>query len=253
MGLFQRDHPPRPTWGDAGHVRIALLAFVQTDHRAMAPPPPNPEARHGRAVATALRRAAGGPALAADEVQRRAERDRNLARWLAGAAAGRASDFEAFYDATVGHARALARRIVQGADLEDALADAYLDAWKRTAQFDPARGSPVSWLLTIVHSRAHDLLRRRGRLDPLPEGADDDIADEAPDPSERLWQRQSQGRLARALSELSAPERWVLGLAYFADMPHSAIASTTGMPLGTVKSLILRAQGKLRAQLSPTS
>lgn len=251
MGPPQLDHPPRPTWRDPGQVRIALLAFVQTAPSAMASPHPRPHVDHGSAGVAAPRRA-GSAAVLAEDLQRRAERDANLAQWLAGAAAGRASDFEAFYDATVGHARALARRIVHGPDLEDALADAYLDAWKRAAQFDPTRGSPVSWLLTIVHSRALDLLRRRGRLDPLPEGADD-IADEAPDPSERLWQRQSRGHLARALAELSAPERWVLGLAYFADMPYSAIAATTGMPLGTVKSLILRAQGKLRAQLSPTS
>lgn len=177
---------------------------------------------------------------------------------MARAAEGRADDFEAFYDLTIGHARALARRIVQGADLDDALADAYLDAWRRLPQYDPARGTPLAWLLNIVHSRALDLYRRRNpRLESL-DGRGDaaepiDPADDAPDPSDRLWQLQAGRRLAVALAGLSAQERWLLGLAYFRDASHAAIAETTGLPLGTVKSSILRAQAKLRQQLQPVT
>lgn len=178
----------------------------------------------------------------------RAARDVALARLLAAAAARDAQAFERFYDATVGHARALARRIVQGADLEDALADAYLDAWRLAPRFDPLRGSAVSWLLNIVHSRALDLLRRRP---PAADGRDpDDAPCTDPGPGDRLWQREAGQRLDLALATLSGRERWVLGLAYFRDLPHAAIAEVTGLPLGTVKSLILRAQGKLRQALA---
>jgi RNA polymerase sigma-70 factor, ECF subfamily len=178
-------------------------------------------------------------------VDRRA-RDQRLAGWLQAAAAGSGSDFEAFYDATKGYARALARRILQGADLEDALADAYLDAWRLAGRFDPARGSPVTWLLAIVHSRALDLWRRRGAAGPAAAEAEDADAD----PGDRLWQLEAGQRLAQALATLSAHERWVLALAYFRDLSHAQIALTTGLPLGTVKSLILRGQGKLRTLLS---
>lgn len=178
----------------------------------------------------------------------RAARDAALAGLLAAAAAHDAQAFERFYDATIGHARALARRIVQGADLEDALADTYLDAWRLAERFDPLRGSAVSWLLNIVHSRAFDILRHR------PPGADGRAPDEAPgadpEPGDRLWQREVRQRLDRALATLSGRERWVLGLAYFRDQTHAAIADATGLPLGTVKSLILRAQAKLRQALS---
>jgi RNA polymerase sigma-70 factor (ECF subfamily) len=179
----------------------------------------------------------------------RATRDVGLAALLADAAAGDARSFERYYDATIGYARALARRIVQGADLEDALADAYLDAWRLAARFDPARGSAVSWLLNIVHSRALDICRRRP---PTGDNTCDatDSAGTDPGPSDRLWQREAGHRLDRALAALSAKERWVLGLAYFRDQSHPAIAEATGLPLGSVKSLILRAQGKLRQALS---
>lgn len=176
----------------------------------------------------------------------RRERDQRLAGCLLAAAAGSGSDFEAFYDATIGYARALARRILQGADLEDALADAYLDAWRQAGRFDPDRGSPVTWLLGIVHSRALDLWRRRGAAP----AAVDEPEDGGADPGERLWQRESGQRLAQALGTLSAHERWVLALAYFRDLSHAQIALTTGLPLGTVKSLILRGQGKLRTLLA---
>jgi RNA polymerase sigma-70 factor (ECF subfamily) len=53
-----------------------------------------------------------------------------------------------------------------------------------------------------------------------------------------------------ALARLSPNERWVLGLAYYADLSHREICAQTALPLGTVKSLILRAQAKLREQLA---
>lgn len=178
----------------------------------------------------------------------RAARDTLLAARLTAAAAGDADAFAAFYDATVGHARALARRIVHGADVDDTLAEAYLDAWRHAAAFDPARGSAVSWLLGIVHHRALDIWRRQHPSGGLAAAAEP--AATADEPAERLWQCQSSQRLGRALAGLSASERWVLGLAYFRDLPHGAIARCTGLPLGTVKSLIHRAQGKLRLALA---
>lgn len=192
----------------------------------------------------------------------RARRDQRLAALLAAAAAGDARAFETFFDATSGYARALARRILSGADLEDALADAYFNAWRHAARFEPARGSAVTWLLTIVRSRALDLLRQRppstGQHSDGAGQIDDDTAD--PDqpgrqeggdgPAEQLWRSESQQQLHRALAALSASERWVLGLAYFRELPHGAIAAATGLPLGSVKSLILRAQHKLREQLA---
>jgi RNA polymerase sigma-70 factor (ECF subfamily) len=112
----------------------------------------------------------------------------------------------------------------------------------------------VTWLLTIVRSRAVDLLRRRATHPSTPLDDDDDeaadSADEFTDPADRLWRAQAGTRLDAALRELNAAERWVLGLAYFRELPHAAIAQTTGLPLGTVKSLILRSQAKLRSRLA---
>ena len=183
----------------------------------------------------------------------RVERDHALALALAEAARGDTRAFERFYDATFGYARALARRMLDASDTEDLLADVYFEAWRHAARFDATRGSAVTWLLTMVRSRALDLLRHQAVHPSV--GGSVDAAPEEPasadwDPAERLWQAQAGTRLHAALQALTAAERWVLGLAYFRELTHAEIAAGTGLPLGTVKSHLQRAQTKLRAVLA---
>lgn len=237
---------------------------------------------HARRSMPSLRRprAALDDGAEAPGAAARAERDARLAGHLQHAAAGSAAAFEAFYDATFGFARALARRLLRGAEVDDLLADAYFEAWRNVTRFDPARGSAVTWLLTLVRSRALDARRAAaarprsagatGELDPpaaadgadaadraarakgpdLPTGADPATGAEGADPADRLWRRQCGAELQQALLRLSAAERWVLGLAYLRELSHAEIARCTGMPLGTVKSHAQRAQTKLRAALA---
>jgi RNA polymerase sigma-70 factor (ECF subfamily) len=181
----------------------------------------------------------------------RGERDRALAALLQQAASGNASAFEAFYDQTLGYAQALARRMLRGsADVEDVLASAYFQVWRELERFDAARGGAVTWLLTIVRSRALDALRER-RSNPQREPGDEEaeVQSDAPGPDELLQSTEAGARLRTLVADLNAQERWVLGLAYFREMSHSEIATLTGLPLGTVKSLILRSQTKLREML----
>jgi RNA polymerase sigma-70 factor (ECF subfamily) len=193
--------------------------------------------------------AAGPPPDAADPA--RSERDRALAALLRQAAAGNASAFESFYDQTLCYAQALARRMLRGsADLEDVLASAYFQVWRELQRFDSQRGSAVTWLLTIVRSRALDTLReRRCGAHTGPAEEETELPSEAPGPDELLQSIESGARLRAVVAGLNAQERWVLGLAYFREMSHSEIANLTGLPLGTVKSLILRSQVKLRQAL----
>lgn len=186
--------------------------------------------------------------------ERHAERDRQLAAWLKAAAGGDARAFEQFYDSTVAYAQALLRRMLSDADAEDMLAEGYFQAWREAARFDPGRGSAVTWLLTLLRSRALDLLRRRRLEGPaLDDEAAAALPDEAAGPAALLLQAQQAGRLQAALAELDGRERWVLALAYYRELSHAQIAQATGWPLGTVKSMILRAQHKLRSALADIS
>jgi RNA polymerase sigma-70 factor (ECF subfamily) len=182
----------------------------------------------------------------------RAERNNALTALLGDAAAGNARAFAAFYDATLGYAHALARRMLRPADVQDVLADAYFQAWREVGRFDAARGAAVTWLLTLVRSRALDLLRRQ-RASPEVEALDDaaEPAGSLPGPEELLSGMQAGSQLHAALADLSPNERWVLGLAYYRELTHREICAETGLPLGTIKSLILRAQAKLRGRLAP--
>jgi len=146
------------------------------------------------------------------------------------------------------------RRIAGDVHAEDVLSDCYFQAWRNAKQFDAARGSALSWLLTMARSRALDRMRqetlRHGGLAGAPE-FDPDSSETGQDsgPEQLLESVEAGSRLHAALSHLSANERWVLGLAYFREHSHSEIAGITGLPLGTVKSLVTRAQHKLRETL----
>jgi RNA polymerase sigma-70 factor (ECF subfamily) len=188
------------------------------------------------------------PADAALDLQRR-ERDARLAQLIARSAGGDALAFEAFYDACVVHARTLARRILRDVDLDDVLSDAFFQAWREAARFDVARGSAMSWLLTIVRTRALDCLRQRLLRPGIGDDETPDAATDAPGPLDLVAQAQDGSRLRGALAELSGQERWLLSLAYYRDLTQAQIASATRLPLGTVKSCLLRAQHKLRAVL----
>src|SRR5688572_31646062 len=134
----------------SGHAALRPLVWSRPARAAPA---------RTRAMPEAANDAADTPEPAVDP-QRRA-RDERLALLLARAAAGDALAFEAFYDASVVHARTLARRILRDADLDDVLAEAFFQAWRDAARFDVVRGSAMAWLLTIVRTRALDLLRQR--------------------------------------------------------------------------------------------
>lgn len=191
-------------------------------------------------------------ALAAAEAM--AQRDRRLAGWLQRAATGDAQAFEEFYDATIACARGFARRFLRDAELDDVLAEGYFQAWREAARFDEARGSAMVWLLTRVRCRAIDALRRRALPGPSTghgvKGLDEQAPDPLPGPDELLALAEAGSRLHQALAGLSAAERWVLGLAYFRELSHAGIAKATGLPLGSVKSLLLRAQQQLRSLMA---
>lgn len=230
--------------GAAGVVSTASNEPLNPTPRHVEPASPS-RLQPTTAFAAARQAVLSDAALAA-----RAERNDALAALLHDAAAGNSRAFEAFYDATLAYAHALARRMLRPADVQDVLADAYFQAWREVARFDTKRGAAVTWLLTLVRSRALDLLRHQ-RASPEVEAAEPpEPATPSPGPEALLAGMQAGSQLRAALAELSSNERWVLGLAYYRDLSHREICAETGLPLGTVKSLILRAQTKLRERLA---
>jgi RNA polymerase sigma-70 factor, ECF subfamily len=182
-------------------------------------------------------------------------RDQQFAQLLSAASKGDAQAFERFYQCTVNYAHLIACRVAGNNHCDDVLSDAYFQAWRDASRFDATRGNALSWLLVIVRSRALDRLRaenhRHGGLDGAPDVDSATIEEmDVPGPETLLESVQTASQLHQAMLRLSASERWVLALAYFRDHTQSEISAMTGLPLGTVKSLLTRSQQKLREMLT---
>ena len=155
------------------------------------------------------------------------------------------------YDLLGRAAYALALRIVRDASqAEDVVQEAFMDLWRGAARFDPDRSRPASYLLTFVHRRSVDLVRRE-QARPQRGGDVEDIADRAgkDDVPAALITSEQGENVRRALTELPPPQRQVLELAYFKGLSQSEIAEHLGEPLGTVKSRTHVALSRLREVL----
>jgi RNA polymerase sigma factor (sigma-70 family) len=153
-------------------------------------------------------------------------------------ASGQLDALEELYDRYRTMAYSIALRITSDAALaEDVVQDAFLGAWRNAGRYVAGRGSVKTWLLSIVHHRAVDAIRRRRPTTALPEREDVPptaltLPDIWPEVAGRLDAEEVQG----ALSSLSDVQREALELAYFGGLTQQEIADRTGTPLGTVKS-----------------
>lgn len=169
-------------------------------------------------------------------------------------AAGDVAALRALYDEHAARAIAIAMRILRNVEeAEDVVQDTFLEVWRRSAQFDDARGTAVAWIVTIARSRAIDRLRATATVDRTMEGAatsPDLLAPvEFPSPTAEVERRRDQNRVADALSALPAEQRKTIELAYFEGLSQTEIATRTSSPLGTVKMRVKLALAKLSALL----
>ncbi|MDH3595399.1 MAG: sigma-70 family RNA polymerase sigma factor [Rhodospirillales bacterium] len=147
--------------------------------------------------------------------------------------------------------RVKAYLIRQGADrasAEDLAQDVMLAVWRRAAQFDRSKAAVSTWVFTIARNRRIDILRRARRPEIDPE--DPALVPEPEEPADRVVEAtQRRECLHAAVEELPEEQARLLRLAYFEDKSHSVIAEELALPLGTVKSRLRLAMGKLRTAL----
>jgi RNA polymerase sigma-70 factor (ECF subfamily) len=171
----------------------------------------------------------------------------------AGIVAGDAAALERLYDAYAGSVHALALRVTDDESLaQDAVQDAFLAFWRLPEAFDPTRGSIHTFLMTLVHRRAVDIIRREGRQrrQRIPEAVLLDLPDHDPGPAEMSELRARAGQVHRALGEIPEPQRRIVALAYFEGRSQREIAAITDTPLGTVKTRMVAGVRALRAILA---
>jgi len=198
---------------------------------------------------SAIRADAAAPATALPD-NHDPEHDRALMRRVR---EGDEDAFAALYDRYAAQVNGVALSILRRPSLsEEVTHDVFLRLWQQPASFDPARGNFAGWLLRVTRNRAIDVLRRR--REDAGNGPDADVAswmaDPGPGPEEEALDRMRRQAVQEALGTLSADHRQLLELAYFTGLSQSQIAEHLGRPLGTVKSQIRAAMGRLAEHLA---
>lgn len=167
---------------------------------------------------------------------------------LARVAAGDQQALAAVYDRHSGLLLGLGVRLLNNrAEAEDVLHDVFVEAWKRAADFDPARGSVRTWLAMRMRSRCLDR-QKSPRVSRSVEYDTSEAARTAAPEQDPLLRLQ-RVRVREALATLSDDQRTVVELAYFHGLSTNEIAARTGVAQGTVKSRLFAARDKLAKAL----
>lgn len=170
--------------------------------------------------------------------------------------AGDQAALSELYDATSRLVFGLAARILNdSADAEEVTLDVYTQAWKQSSRYDASRGDPITWLLTLAHSRAIDKLRSRSGTKRREQSLEAvaEFPSAARDPESTSVEAQRARLVRKAMAALSSEQREAIELAYFEGLTHVEIAERTGQPLGTAKSRIRLGMSRLREALSEES
>ena len=141
----------------------------------------------------------------------------------------------------------------EDADAQDVVQDVFIQIWDKAKLYDPAKGKPLTWALTMTRNRSIDRIRAIQRRTRLRDDFEKEtVADESAGIREALSGVDASERtqiLRDAVGRLSPEQRKVIDLAFFGGLTQSEIANRLGEPLGTVKARARRGLMKLKELL----
>jgi RNA polymerase sigma-70 factor (ECF subfamily) len=141
----------------------------------------------------------------------------------------------------------------EDADAQDVVQDVFIQIWDKAKLYDPAKGKPLTWALTMTRNRSIDRIRAIQRRTRLRDDFEKEtVADESAGIREALSGVDASERtqiLRDAVARLSPEQRKVIDLAFFGGLTQSEIADRLGEPLGTVKARARRGLMKLKEHL----
>jgi len=173
--------------------------------------------------------------------------ERNLAMLISKIAKGCESALKKLYDNTISQVYGLAYKIVNNKpDADEVAMDVFKQIWNKAADYQPGRGSPSAWLITVTRSRAIDKIRSDTKRRTTNEALLNDSVDNSPLPDETSSVREKREFIEKALSKLSPQQRRSIELAYFKGLSQSEISKEMNEPLGTVKSWMRTGMMRLR-------
>lgn len=143
------------------------------------------------------------------------------------------------------------------ANAEELAQETMLMVWRKASLFDPSSSGAAAWIFTIARNLRIDA-HRRDQRGGIREGDRGDVdiefeVDDSPLPDSKLETVQIEERVRAALSQLPDDQMRVVELSFFEEKAHAEIAQALNIPLGTVKSRLRLAMGRLRNLLSELS
>ncbi|WP_439031345.1 sigma-70 family RNA polymerase sigma factor [Gordonia terrae] len=165
-----------------------------------------------------------------------------LRELVASVAAQDRAAFTRLYDLTSSRIYGLAVRVVRDRQYaEEIVQEAYLQYWVHAGDYDPARGSVITWMMTIAHRRAVDRVRTEGmQTERISEYGVRNAEPEVPSniPLEVVVQAAQRNTLHTCLGQLTDLQRGSIEMSYFAGLSYPEVAQRTATPLPTTKSRI---------------
>ncbi len=167
-------------------------------------------------------------------------------------ASGEKDALEVFYNRYAQPVFSLARYMLRDQSLaEEATQDIFLNLWLRAASYNPERGTPKTWFMSVAHHRIVDIIKSRRRRLQLTSSTPHELLDIRPaegySTEEAAHRNMVRDEILEALRQLPEEQRRVLVMAYFEGYSQSEIARVLGNPLGTVKTRVRLGIQKLRA------
>jgi RNA polymerase sigma-70 factor (ECF subfamily) len=180
--------------------------------------------------------------------------DRELTSVIAAVAAGDDVAFASLYDALAPTVFGVVKRVLRDpAQAEEVTQEVFVELWRQATRYDPSRGSPRTWAVTIAHRRAVDRVRseqaHRDRHAVVGAAA----VESPPSPEDESLDVDDRRRAREALGGLPAAQREALELAYYDGLTHVQIAERLDVALGTVKTRIRDGLIRLRSNMGGAS
>jgi len=142
----------------------------------------------------------------------------------------------------------------QGADsasADDLAQEAMVQVWRKAEQYDPARAAPAAWIYRVARNLRIDKLRRQ-KLHEVELTIEAEKVDESSSGHEAATEQIDAQRLRNVVETLPEEQMEVVQLAFFEGLSHSEVGQRLSIPLGTVKSRLRLAFGKLRTAVGET-
>jgi RNA polymerase sigma-70 factor (ECF subfamily) len=158
------------------------------------------------------------------------------------------------YDRHCGIVKSLSMKVVHNeAEAEDLLQEIFMEIWNRAAGYDPAKGKPLGWIVTLARRRAIDRLRKCQSHCRAEDRLRDEVEQQpgawTTDPEEDFVMADIREMLLKLLKTLPEAQQQAIDLAFYKGMSQREIAAHTGIPLGTIKTRLELGLKKLTTAL----